>query len=96
MIRSPYESTRTTGHTAGVANAPRTPQRTIRVPDDTWLAAHIIADRLDDNVASVLRAALKRYVKRHRRTYLTKTAGTGNALRHQGAEHYRKTDQLPA
>ena len=67
------------------------------MPDDTWLSAHVLADRLDDTVASVLRSALKRYVKRHRRTYLITTTGTGNAVRDdQGAEHYRKTDHLPA
>ena len=49
-----------------VPNQPKTPQRTIRVPDELWDEAKAIADREDETLSDVIRKALERYVKRHR------------------------------
>lgn len=46
-----------------VPNQPKTPQRTIRVPDDLWQAAKEKAKRRGETVTEVLVAALKRYVR---------------------------------
>lgn len=42
-----------------------TPQRTIRVEDDLWRDARVVANERDENVSDVIRRALKRYVKRY-------------------------------
>lgn len=47
-----------------VPNQPKTPQRTIRVPDDLWAAAKAKADERGETVTDVLVRALQRYVKR--------------------------------
>jgi len=43
-------------------NAPKTPTRTIRVPDELWLAAQKKAAEQDITVTSVLIAALEFFV----------------------------------
>lgn len=48
-----------------VPNAPKTPQRTIRIPDKTWEAAKAAAERRGDNLSEVIRKSLERYVKRN-------------------------------
>lgn len=47
-----------------VPNTPGTPKRSIRVPDELWLAALEKAEQRDEDLSSVVRAALKRYVNR--------------------------------
>lgn len=48
----------------GVPNKPKTPHRTIRVPDELWDAAKQKADERGDNLSEVIRSGLERYVKR--------------------------------
>ena len=43
----------------------RTPIRNLRVDDELWTAAQEIAAERGESVSDVLRAALRRYVKRH-------------------------------
>jgi len=45
-------------------NAPKTPIRTFRIPDDLWAAALAKADERGENLSEVVRRALGRYVKR--------------------------------
>lgn len=47
----------------GVPNAPKTPLRSIRVPDALWKAAQEKAAERGESVSDVIRAALERYVK---------------------------------
>lgn len=49
----------------GVPNQPKTPQRTVRVPDEVWLAAKEVADHRGESLSDVIRTALERYVRRH-------------------------------
>lgn len=44
-------------------SVPKTPQRTVRVPDKTWDAAKAVAERRGDNLSEVIRQALERYVR---------------------------------
>ena len=44
-------------------NQPKTPVRTIRVPDDLWEAAQAKAKARGDSVSQVVRDALRRYVQ---------------------------------
>ena len=46
-------------------NKPRTPHRTIRVEDELWDAAVAVAKERGESVSEILRAALKRYVKKN-------------------------------
>lgn len=48
-----------------VPNAPKTPQRTVRIPDKTWDAAKAAAERKGDNLSEVIRQSLERYVRRN-------------------------------
>lgn len=48
--------------TVVVPNQPKTPQRTIRVPDELWDAAKSKAEAQDETVSDVIRRALERYV----------------------------------
>lgn len=41
-----------------------TTRRTIRVPDELWHAAQAKAEERGEDLSTVLRAALERYVKR--------------------------------
>jgi hypothetical protein len=45
-------------------NQPKTPIRGVRVPDDLWLPAQAKAKDRGEDLSSVIRAALQRYVKR--------------------------------
>lgn len=45
-------------------NAPKTPIRTFRIPDDLWSAAQAKAEERGDNLSEVVRRALQRYAKR--------------------------------
>lgn len=48
-----------------VPNTPKTPRRTVRVPDKTWEAAKSAAERRGDNLSEVIRQSLEQYVKRN-------------------------------
>lgn len=50
--------------TRRVPNQPKTPVRAIRVPDELWRQAQEVAAVRGEDVSSVVRAALTRYVKR--------------------------------
>lgn len=50
-----------------VPNAPRTPLRSFRIPDDLYLEAQQIAAAQDESVSDVVRRGLERYVKAGRR-----------------------------
>lgn len=43
----------------------RVPLRAIRVPDESWDAAKVVAKQRGESVSQVVRDALDRYVKRH-------------------------------
>lgn len=45
-------------------NQPKTPQRTVRVPDDVWEAAKAKAVERGENLSDVIRRALSRYAAR--------------------------------
>lgn len=49
-----------------MADDGRIPLRTLRVPDETWDAAKVIAKDRGETVTAVMREALERYVKRHK------------------------------
>ncbi len=49
---------------ARVPNTPGTPRRTIRVPDALWDAAAAKAEERGEDVSTVIRRALERYVRR--------------------------------
>lgn len=49
---------------ARVPNTPGTPRRTVRIPDALWEAAVVKAAERGEDVSTVLRRALERYVKR--------------------------------
>ena len=57
-----------TVHTPGtltrVPNQPKTPVRGVRVPDELWEAAKAKAVERGEDLSTVIRAALERYVKR--------------------------------
>ena len=42
-------------------NQPKTPQRTVRVPDEVWDAAKAKATKRGDNLSDVIRRALQQY-----------------------------------
>ena len=44
----------------------RDPGRLIRIPDELWQAAKQTAARRNESVSAVVRAALERYVARHK------------------------------
>lgn len=54
----------TPGTLSRVPNAPKTPQRTVRIPDELWAAAKAKAEGRGEDLSAVIRAALERYVKR--------------------------------
>jgi antitoxin component of RelBE/YafQ-DinJ toxin-antitoxin module len=47
-----------------VPNQPKTPQRTVRVPDDVWVKAKAAAEKRGETLSDVIRRALERYAKR--------------------------------
>jgi hypothetical protein len=48
-----------------VPNQPKTPIRGFRIPDDLYLAARATAEERGEDLSTVVRACLERYVKRH-------------------------------
>lgn len=48
---------------ATVANQPRTPHRTVRVPDEVWLPAKVKAESEGSNLSVKIREWLVDYVK---------------------------------
>lgn len=53
----------TDGRLARVANQPKTPQRSVRVPDEVYLAAKAKAEADGETVSDVIRRCLDMYVK---------------------------------
>lgn len=51
--------------TLAVPNQPRTPLRTLRVPDDLWREAARIARDRGETLSDVMRDSLVRYVEEH-------------------------------
>lgn len=49
---------------ARVPNAPKTPLKSFRIPEDLYRAAQVKAAERGETVTDVVRAALERYVKR--------------------------------
>lgn len=49
----------------GVPNQPKTPLRSFRIPDELWEAAKSKAAARGEDLSTVVRAALRRYVKRN-------------------------------
>ena len=47
-------------------NTRGTPIRGVRVPDDLWIPAQTIADKLGHNLSEEIRAHLRRYVHKNR------------------------------
>lgn len=47
-----------------VPNAPKTPLRSFRIPDEVYRAAQVKAAAKGESVSDVVRKALERYVKR--------------------------------
>jgi predicted HicB family RNase H-like nuclease len=45
-------------------NAPKTPQRTFRIPDEVYKAAQVKAAEKGESLSDVVRKALERYAKR--------------------------------
>ncbi|WAB10610.1 ribbon-helix-helix DNA binding domain protein [Gordonia phage Ecliptus] len=64
-----------TGTIVDVPNQPKTPNRTLRIPDDEWAAWKAEADRLGVSLTDFLRATMNNRVKRIAR----KRAGDGDA-----------------
>jgi predicted HicB family RNase H-like nuclease len=46
-------------------NQPKTPQRTVRVPDEVWDEARAAAERQGESISDVIRRSLEDYVKRN-------------------------------
>jgi predicted HicB family RNase H-like nuclease len=46
-----------------VPNKPKTPQRTVRIPDEVWFAAKQKAARRGETLTDVILRALKRYIR---------------------------------
>lgn len=54
----------TPGKLLGVPNAPKTPLKSFRIPEDLYRAAQEKASERGETLSDVVRAALQRYVKR--------------------------------
>lgn len=54
----------TPGTLVRVPNAPKTPIRGFRIPDELYEAARAKAKERGEDLSTVIRAALERYVKR--------------------------------
>ena len=61
-------------------NAPRTPQRSIRISDEEWLAAQAVAERRGEDVSAVIRTALPRYAKRNQEATLDTYGAPGGRV----------------
>ena len=46
-----------------VPNQPKTPLRSVRIPDDLWQAAQTRAAERGESVSDVIRRALERYIR---------------------------------
>lgn len=55
------------GRLTRVPNAPSTPSRTFRIPDELYQAAKECAELDGETLSDVVRASLERYVKRARK-----------------------------
>jgi hypothetical protein len=55
--------TQTLGTAPSMPNAPKTPSRNVRVPDDLWHAAMSKALDRGESLSDVIRRALEKYVK---------------------------------
>lgn len=53
-----------TGTIAAVPNQPKTPNRTLRIPDDEWAAWKAAAERSGMNLTDFLRETMNNRVKR--------------------------------
>ena len=51
------------GRLPRVPNQPKTPQRSVRVPDEVWKAAQERADEEGRTLSDVVRVALEKYAK---------------------------------
>ena len=71
QVTSSSDSTRQPVSTGGklrrVPNQPKTPIRGFRIPDELYLAARATAEERGEDLATVVRACLERYVKRNRK-----------------------------
>lgn len=54
----------TRGRLPRMPNKPKTPLRSVRIPDELWHAAQAAAKENGEVLSDVIRAALERYVKR--------------------------------
>lgn len=54
----------TPGMIRRVPNQPKTPIRGFRIPDELYVAAQVKAAERGEDLSTVIRAALERYVKR--------------------------------
>lgn len=52
-----------TGRLPSVPNQPKTPQRSVRVPDEVWQAAKARADAEGRTLSDVVRTSLENYAK---------------------------------
>jgi predicted HicB family RNase H-like nuclease len=59
----PTAPTPTHGTGPSMPNAPKTPSRNVRVPDDLWHAAMSKALDRGESLSDVIRRALEKYVK---------------------------------
>ena len=57
----------TTGKIRRVPNAPKTPVKGFRIPDDLYREAQRYAEEDNETISDVVRACLDRYVRRKRR-----------------------------
>jgi hypothetical protein len=57
----------TDGTLVRVPNQPKTPLRSVRVPDELWRAAQGAAEENGEAISDVIRAALDQYVRRTER-----------------------------
>lgn len=48
-------------------NAPKTPVRAMRIPDDEWQAALAATEARGETVTAVVRDALRKYVRKHQK-----------------------------
>lgn len=57
-----------------------TPRRTLRVPDDEWMAGHAKAQSEGDNLTNVLRRLLNGYIAGHQIKYQATSKRTVNGV----------------
>lgn len=56
-------------YTSGMGRPPtgETPKHTVRMPDSVWKPAQEIAEERGETMTSIIEAALRRYIARHRK-----------------------------